>query len=132
VVLLHVNLAMVHEVQDGSQVTRGNIPEHNDWVRGRVLLEKSLEGDGAGGEDDLVSLDLFPVTGDGHVHVVILVSQFLEGALDTLLEVIPPKAELLIGRTHLLLSLSDYFPIKLVITNLDNESLVGILKLVFH
>ena len=70
-------------------------------MRGGVLLEESLEGDGAGGEDDLVGLDLLSVTGDGHVHEVIFISQILEGALDALLEVIPPKAELLIGRTHL-------------------------------
>ena len=68
---------------------------------GRIFLQESFECDRAGGEDDLVGLNLLSVTGDGHVHEVIFVPQVLESALDALLEIIPPKAELLIGRTHL-------------------------------
>ena len=119
-VLLDIHLTMVHKVQDGCQVTGGNIleknefigkfldygrtdPENNDWVLCRVLLQESFEGDRAGGQDNLVSLDLFSVTGDGHVHEVIFIPQILESALDALLEIIPAKAELLICRTHYLL-----------------------------
>ena len=55
-------------------------PEYNNWVGSRVLFQEGFEGDGAGGEDDLVSLDLFTVTGDRDVHEIILIPQILKCA----------------------------------------------------
>jgi len=43
----------------------------------RVLLQESLEGDRASGEDNLVGFDLLPITGDGDIHEIILVTEIL-------------------------------------------------------
>ena len=69
---------------------------------GWVFLEESPEGDGAGGQNDLVGLHLLPaVTREGDIHELPLVPQVREGALDALLEVVPSQTELLVrGRPH--------------------------------
>ena len=69
---------------------------------GRVLLKKLPEGDGAGGEDDLVGLHLLPaVAGQGDVHELALVPEVGEGGLDALLEVVPTETELFVrGGPH--------------------------------
>ena len=72
-------------------------PKNDDRMLGWVLLKKVAKGNRASREDDFVSLDLLsPITGDGHVHKLGLVSQVCEGCLDALLEVIPSQAKLLV------------------------------------
>ena len=66
---------------------------------GWVLLKKVSEGNGASREDDFVRLDLLStITGEGDVHKLGLVPQVCEGGLDTLLEVVPSQAKLLLRR----------------------------------
>ena len=74
---------------------KSTYPEDDDWILSGIFLQQVSECVRAGGEDDLVGLDLLPVAGDGHVHEVALLPQALEGGLDALLEVIPAQTELL-------------------------------------
>ena len=55
-VLGHINLPCVHELQDGRQMGEGDVFEDDDGMPGRVLLQQSLEVGTTGGEDHLVSL----------------------------------------------------------------------------
>ena len=63
-----------------------------------VPPEHAAEEGGAGGEDHLVGLDLFIITGQGHIEEVFVVPQFTERCGDVRLEIVPPQAELF--RSH--------------------------------
>ena len=58
-----------------------------------VSLEQLPEPVRAGGEDDLVGLDLVLVTGKRHVQEILLLSQILERVTHIGFEIIPPEAE---------------------------------------
>ncbi len=65
-----------------------------------VAAQDGSEEGGAGGEDDLVRLDLVAIlTGQRHVEEVFVLAKFAKGAADVGLEVVPTQAELL-GRAH--------------------------------
>ena len=95
-VLRHVHLAGVHELQDGGQVGEGDVLQDDDRVLGRVLLQQGLEVGTAGGENHLVSLAALAVAGDGHVAEGLLISEVLEGGHHVGLEVVPSQTELLL------------------------------------
>ena len=59
----------------------------------------SPEEGGAGGEDELVGLDLFLLARDRHIKEVLLLPQLLERFTDVPLEVVPLKTKL-IPRPH--------------------------------
>jgi len=77
-ILRHVHLAGVHELQDRRQVLEGHVLEDDDGVLGWVLLEQRLEVGRAGGQDHLVRLAALPVRGDRHVRERLLVPKVLE------------------------------------------------------
>ena len=95
-VLSHVDLASVHELQDGGQMGEGDVFEDDDGMLGGVLLQQSLEVGAAGGQDHLVSLAALAVAGNGHVTEGLLISQVLEGGHHVGLEVVPSQTELLL------------------------------------
>ena len=66
-VLRHVDLAGVHELEDCRQVGKWDVFQDDDGVLGGVLLQQGLEVGAAGGQDHLVSLAALTVAGDGHV-----------------------------------------------------------------
>jgi len=47
-VLSNINLAGVHELEDGGEMVEGHVFEDDDRMLGRVLLQQSLEVGGAG------------------------------------------------------------------------------------
>ena len=61
-----------------------------------VSAQDSSEEGGAGGEDDLVGLQLVAVlAGQRHVKEVLVVAQLAKCAANVRLEIVPPEAELL-------------------------------------
>ena len=64
-----------------------------------VLPEDTAKEGGACREYHFMSLDLFLITGEGHVEKVFVVSQLAKSDTDVALEVVPPQAKLL--RSHL-------------------------------
>ena len=95
-ILGHVHLPRVHELQDGGQMSEGDVFEDDDGVLGRVLLQQSLEVGTTGREDHLVSLAALSVAGNRNVTEGLLISQVFEGGHHVGLEVVPSKAELLL------------------------------------
>ena len=95
-ILRHVHLPGVHELQDGREVLEGHVLEDDDGVLGGVLLEQGLEVGGAGREDHLVRLAGLAVAGQGHVREGLFVAEVLEGGDHVGLEVVPSQAKLLL------------------------------------
>ena len=95
-VLGHVHLAGIHELEDRGEMLEGNVFEDDDGVLGGVLLQEGLEVGRAGGEDHLVGLAGLSVAGEGDVGEGLLVPQVLEARHHVGLEVVPAEAELLL------------------------------------
>ena len=74
----------------------GNVFEDDDGVLGGVLLQEGLEVGRAGGEDHLVGLAGLSVARQGDVGEGLFVPEVLERRDHVGLEVVPPKAELLL------------------------------------
>ena len=53
--LSNIDFPGVHELQDGGEMSEGNIFQDDDGVLGRVLLQQVLEIGRAGAQDHLVS-----------------------------------------------------------------------------
>jgi len=95
-VLSHIHLPGIHELQDGCQVLERDILQNDDGVFGWILFQKCLEVGAAGRQDHLVGLGALPVTGDGHIRERLLVPEVLEAGHHVGLEVVPSEAELLL------------------------------------
>ena len=52
------DLSSIHELQDSSKVSKGDVLEDNDRVLGGVLLQQVLEVGGASTQDHLVSFSV--------------------------------------------------------------------------
>ena len=73
---------------------------HSDRLITRhVTSQSSPEEGGAGGEDELVGLDLLLLTRDRHIKEVLLIPQLLERLANVPLEVVPLKTKF-IPRPH--------------------------------
>ena len=99
--LRHVDLALVHVVEDGADVVVLDVLEEDDRVVAHVLREQRLEVRGAGAEDDLVTLEAGPVAGDSDVAEGLRLEEVVEDGEQVGAVVVPPEAELLRGRVHL-------------------------------
>ena len=99
--LRHVDLALVHVVEDGADVVVLDVLEEDDRVVAHVLREQRLEVRGAGAEDDLVTLEAGAVAGDGDVAEGLRLEEVVEDGEQVGAVVVPPEAELLRGRVHL-------------------------------
>ena len=95
-VLCHVHLAGIHELEDGCQVLERNVLQDDDGMLGGVLLQQRLEVGAAGREDHLVSLGALTVASNRDVSERLLVPQVLEARDHVGLEVVPSEAELLL------------------------------------
>ena len=99
---------MVDEVQNGLDVAERDPAEVEDEVASApgaaaaaVSLEGALEPRRAGGEDDLVGVDLLVVVrGEGDVVEVVLEAQLVEGGGQVRRPVVPAEAKLFRG-SHL-------------------------------
>merc|ERR1712096_2831 len=94
--LLHVDLPLVHELDDGLHVRRCHVSHYDDGVLRRVLKQHSPEIGRAGREDHLVALVDLAATGDCHVREVRVVLEVLEGRGHIGGEVVVFEAELLV------------------------------------
>jgi len=95
-VLSHIHLSGIHELQDGSQVLERNILQNDDGVFCWILFQKCLEVGAAGRQNHLVGLGALPVAGDGHIRERLLVPEVLEAGHHVGLEVVPSQAKLLL------------------------------------
>ena len=112
----HINLAIVHEMQQRRNIFVLEVLDDNDGVLARVTLtttsisvlkrppvtahlEKLPEVGTAGGEQHLVGGQALALHPEGHVHEVLLSQQTLEGGDQLVLVVVPKqKIELLTKR----------------------------------
>ena len=94
-VLGNVHLAVVHERDDGEQLTMVDPFQIKKRVLVRVPFQDGSEERGASGQDHLVSFDLLVLTGQGHVEEVFVVAQFLKRSADVCLKIIPTEAKFL-------------------------------------
>ena len=60
------------------------------WVGPQHTTEEGT----AGGDDDLVGLDLLIITGESHVEKVFIITELLEGTADIFLKIVPFQTEL--------------------------------------
>ena len=93
--LSHIDLAVVHEVENCGEVVECHTLEVEERVGVGIVPEDCSEEWRAGREDDLVGLDLAITDRQGAVEEVFLLPDFAESDADVALKVIPPKAELL-------------------------------------
>ena len=101
-VLGHVYLPGIHELQDGSQVVEGDILQDDDGVLGWVLLQQVPKVGAAGAQDHLVGLGVLPLSGDGDITKGLIGAEVLEGVYHVGLEIVPAETKLLsISRSHL-------------------------------
>lgn len=113
--LRHVYLAVVHEVDQGLQVTVPYILKDDNRVFARVQDKQRLQGreglfgggrsgptkttylkvGAACGEDDLVGLQLAALGRQGDIHQVLIVQKRRKDRYEIRLVVIPPQTKLL-------------------------------------
>ena len=98
------DLPLVHEVQDGDHLLEPHAVWHDQHRVGSssLLLEHRLEVGTAGGDDDLVCLDLLVnVTSDSDIQELVISPQVLEGGGEALVEVLPlERVVVLQTRSH--------------------------------
>ena len=124
ILLSNVDLTVVHEVEYRHKVRVFDTFQVQEWVVMFEAMEQGSETDtyvtlrrrivtmimpishhsspekrGAGGEDELVGLDLLLLARDRHIEKVLLVPYLLEGLADVPLEVVPLKTKF-IPRPH--------------------------------
>lgn len=95
--LVHVDLTLVHEVDDGPELRPLHVLQYDDRVLALVLGQHALEVRAARGQHDLVRLERVPVAGDGHVHESAVLQQLVEHVGQVALVVVPSQAELLVA-----------------------------------
>ncbi len=95
-ILGHVHLAGVHELENGREMLKGHVFEDNDGMLGRILFQEGLEVGRARGQDHLVGLAGLTVAGQRDVREGFLVAKVFEGRDHVGLKVVPSQAELLL------------------------------------
>jgi len=74
----------------------------------RIVPQDSSEEGRAGGEDELVSLDLTVANRKGAIEEIFLFSKFPKGDTDVAFEIIPAEAKFLAGRHFQVETASDH------------------------
>jgi len=92
----HVHLPGIHELQNGCQVGERDVLQDDDGVLGRVLLKEVLEVGRACTEDHLVCLGVLTLGSNGDIAETFFIPQVFEGCNHVGLEVVPSEAELLV------------------------------------
>ena len=93
VLLSHVDLPVVHKVEDGLEVIVLDALQVEEWMLVRILLEHRPEEGRAGGQDQLVGLDVARAAAQRHVEQIFVVADVSEGAADVGLKIIPAEAK---------------------------------------
>ena len=93
VLLSHVDLAVVHEVKDGLEIIVLDALQVEERVLVRILLEHRPEEGRAGGQDQLVGLDLARAAAQRHVEQILVVADVSKSAADVRLKIIPAEAK---------------------------------------
>ena len=97
VLLVDRDLPAVHELKKGLHLVVSNIPQEDDRVSVRGVVQERLKVGRAGGQNHLVGLQLKAVAGQGHVHEGLRVQEVLEHGQEVVLVVVPAKTVLLGG-----------------------------------
>ena len=92
----HVHLAVVHEVQDGLEVSESDAPKIEKGMSVRVSSEHGSEERRARRENNFVRLDLLIITGQSYIKEVFVFPQFSESDAYIVLEIVPPQTELFV------------------------------------
>ena len=107
------HLSSIHELQDSSKVSKGDVLEDDDWVLGWVLLQQVLEVGGASTQNHLVSFCVLTLkiaeplpfnwkqqteylSCNGHITEAFLIPEVFEGGNHVGLEIVPSQTELLL------------------------------------
>lgn len=96
--LRHVDLAFVHELDDGFQIRVRDVFEDNDGVLTGVIREEGLEVGAASREDDLVRLYGSAIASQGDVDEPPVLQELVEDVDQVGLVVVPAEAESLLRR----------------------------------
>ena len=92
--LRDICFSVVHEVQHRLNVPEADALQVEQRMLVGVLPQHASEEGAAGGEDDLVGLDLVILACQGHVKEVSVVSQFTKSNAHVTFKIIPLQAEL--------------------------------------
>jgi len=95
--LSHIHLSLVHEVENREQLLVLDALEVEEGMLVGIPAKDVPEERTASREDDLVSLHLGIITGESDIKEVLLLAEFSESDADVGLEVVPPQAKLLRG-----------------------------------
>ncbi|CAB0031331.1 unnamed protein product [Trichogramma brassicae] len=93
--LRHVDLALVHELDRGLELRPLDVLHDDDRMLALVVAEERLEVRAAGRQYHLVSLDRILVAGERHVDEAFRLQQLIEHVGEVRLVVVPAQAELL-------------------------------------
>lgn len=93
--LAHVNLTLVHELDDGLELRPLDVLEDHYRVLARVVEEERLEVGTAGGQHHLVRLDGVAVAGECDVDEGLALEELVEDVGQVGLVVVPSETELL-------------------------------------
>ena len=92
----HVHLAVVHEVQDGLEVSESDAPQIEKGMCVGVSSEHSSEERRARRENNFVRLDLLIITGQSYIKEVFVFPQFSESDAYIVLKIVPPQTKLFV------------------------------------
>ena len=93
----HVHLAVVHEVQDGLEVSESDAPQIKKGMCVGVSSEHGSEERRARRENNFVRLDLLIITGQSYIKEVFVFPQFSESDAYIVLEIVPPQTKLFVS-----------------------------------
>lgn len=94
-ILLDVHLALVHVHDNRQQIVVFDVPEYDDRVLARILLENLLEVGAAGGQQHFVGANFAALAAQRHIAKVLLGPQRIECVRDVVGVVRPLQRELL-------------------------------------
>ena len=97
----HVHLAVVHEVQDGLEVSESDAPQIKKGMCVGVSSEHGSEERRARRENNFVRLDLLIITGQSYIKEVFVFPQLTESDAYIALKVVPSQAELFVPHLNM-------------------------------
>lgn len=89
--MLHVDLALVHELDEAFDLRKGNVLHDDDRITFTgVVGEHGVEEGAAGAQDDAMGADELTLAGQGHVAEATAIQQLGEHGLQIAMVVLPP------------------------------------------
>ena len=95
VLLVHGDLAPVHELQESLHLVIADILQKDDWVLVGRVVKHGLKVRRTGGQHDFVGFQVEAIARNGHVHEGLVVEKILEDGKKIVLVVVPAETVLL-------------------------------------